>query len=157
MKKSFLSLVFIILPVFLSAQNSLYGVAAEIENILDVSAVTCNQAAMFVLNSKGIEFEDGAFEYAVSRGWLKNTKADERITMGQLSFLLMKSFNLKGGILYAIFPGPRYAYRSMVSRSFIQDVSDPAMTVSGERFLFILGKVLSADSAAEPPAQGFEL
>jgi hypothetical protein len=52
---------------------------------------------------------------------------------------------MKGGMMYAIFPGPRYAYRSMVSRNFIQGAADPAMTVNGNRFLLILGRVLSAE------------
>jgi hypothetical protein len=42
-----------------------------------------------------------------------------------------------------LLPGPRYAYRSMVSNSYIDGNTDPGMTVSGERFLLILGKVLN--------------
>jgi hypothetical protein len=56
---------------------------------------------------------------------------------------MMKAFNLKGGMMFAIAPGPRYAYRSMLNRSFIQAAADPTMTVSGDRFLLILGNVLS--------------
>ena len=149
MKKSIISVLLILLPVFLSAQTLLYGVAAEIETLLNEPAVTCNQAAMFVLNSAGAEYEGGAFEYAASKGWLKKAAASDRITMGQLSFLVMKAFDLKAGIMYAIFPGQRYAYRSMVSRSFIQGISDPSMTVSGENFLLILGKVLSAEGGEQ--------
>jgi hypothetical protein len=49
---------------------------------------------------------------------------------------------MKGGLMSTLLPGPRYAYRSMVSRSIIQGKTDPDMKVSGDRFLAILGKVM---------------
>jgi hypothetical protein len=136
--------MFIMLPVlffvpqFLTAQT-----AAQLEAVLASPAVTCSQAADFVL-----EGEDGAFDKAMSNGWLPKTASpDDPINMGSLSFLLMKAYNLKGGFLYAVFPGPRYAFRAMVSESYIQGDSDPALTVSGENFMLILGRVLSASGS----------
>ena len=134
------------MPVFLSAQT-----AAELENILDSPAVNCSRAAWFVEAATGSSAATGngseaeeAFNSVMSKGWLpKNTAAEDPISLGGLSFLLMKAFGIKGGMMYAIFPGPRYAYRTMVSRSFIQGAADPAMTVSGDRFLMILGNVLN--------------
>jgi hypothetical protein len=180
----------IMIPVIASAQT-----AAELETLLGARAVTCAQAAGFVLSSiedkSSIEetssiIEDTAseetvsveetaltdedtdlegapaiaaaadeavivqlspeeaFEQAMAKGWLpKGAAADDPITLGGLSLLMMKAFNLKGSMMYAIFPGPRYAFRAMVSRSFIQGAADPGMKVSGERFLLILGKVLN--------------
>jgi len=135
---------FFIMPVFVSAQT-----AAELETVLKTDNVTCAQAAGFVLASA----EDApaqntlkeAFEQAVARGWFpQGTAPEDSITLGRLSFLIMKAFNITGGMMYTLFPGPRYAFRTMVSRSYIQGAADPAMKVSGERFLHILGKVLSA-------------
>jgi hypothetical protein len=81
----------------------------------------------------------------VERAWLPKKAVPEKpITLPELSFLIMKAFDMKGGMMYAILPGPRYSYRSMISRSFIQGAADPAMTVSGDRFLLILGNVLNA-------------
>ena len=120
--------------------------AAELETVLQAPAVSCAQAAWLVLssgNNVSVNIET-AFAQAASRGWLKKAQPDDPITLGKLSFLIMKAFDLKGGMMYALLPGPRYAYRSMLSRSFIQGTADPAMTVNGERFLVILGKVLSA-------------
>ena len=139
--KSFLYLfpVFLFLaPVFLQAQT-----AAELDAVLGAKAVTYAQAARFVLASAD-DNTPGAFDLAMSRGWLpKNVSAADAINMGELSFLMMKAFNLKGGLMYRMIPGPHYAYRSMVSCSVIQGSADPAMKVSGERFLIILGKVLN--------------
>jgi len=132
-----------LLPVCLSAQT-----AAELETMLQTQEVTCAQAAKFILastESAANESAENAFQKALSNGWLSsNTKSDDKITMRKLSFLMMKAFNVKGGMMYAIAPGPRYAYRSMVSKDFIQGDCDPSMNVSGERFLLILSKVLSA-------------
>jgi len=132
-----------LLPVCLSAQT-----AAELEILLQTKAVTNAQAAKFVLASAqdaaNVSAEN-ALQKAISNGWLKDgTKPDESITLGKLSYLMMKAFYMNGGMMYALLPGPRYAYRSMVSRNYIQGTSDPGMSVSGERFLLILGKVMSA-------------
>jgi len=133
-----IAVIFIILPFFLPAQT-----AAELEAVMETPAVTYAQAAKFVLSSTGSAAEND-FEQAMANGWFpKGTVSDESITLGKLSFLMMKAFDMKGGMMYAIFPGPRYAFRSMVSRSLIQGAADPSMTVSGERFLLILGKVLN--------------
>ena len=124
--------------------------AAELEAVLETPAVTCAQAARFVTASSGSAASSGAslpdadFQQALENGWFpRGTTPDENITLGKLSFLIMRAFNIKGGMMYAILPGPRYAFRTMVSRSFIQGAADPSMTVNGERFLHILGRVLN--------------
>jgi len=141
---------FLMFPVFVSAQT-----AAELETVMGTPAISCGQAARFVLGSTGTAASVGGdasgvspsgneFEQALAKGWFpKKSVSDESITLGKLSFLMMKAFNIKGGMMYAILPGPRYAFRTMVSRSFISGAADPAMKVSGEQFLRILGNVLS--------------
>lgn len=140
MKKYLIPLLFLFLPILAFAQT-----ASELEAVLETQAVTCAQAARFVIASSGTTLSGPEFELAMARGWFREgTAPDESITLGKLSFLIMKAFYMKGSMMYAIFPGPRYAFRSMVSRSYIQAPSDPAMKVSGERFLQILGRVLNA-------------
>ena len=147
----FITLGFLLFaPALLPAQT-----AAELENILETPAITRSQAARFVLTSSrgpasvGRE-ADAAFESVKARGWLpKESAANDPITLGTLSYMIMKAFDLKGGMMYNIVPGPRYAFRTMVSRSFIQGSADPAMKVSGERFLLILGNVLNSIGGEE--------
>jgi len=154
--------LFLILIIFISAPAFLHAqTAADLETVLETHVVTCRQAAWFVLSAGNVHItnrtsaEDTtlaaqiAFQHAVARGWLKNSQPNDPITLGKLSFLIMRAFYLNGGVMYLLFPGPRYAYRSMVSHSYIQGIADPSMTVSGERFMDILGKVLSA--------QGYDL
>ena len=146
MKKYLIPLFFLLLPVLAFAQT-----AAELEAILGTGELSCGQAARFVRASvrDGVASDSVSpyadFDEAMANRWFpKKTSANESITLGKLSFLMMRAFNIKGGMMYAAFPGPRYAFRSMVSHSYIQGVSDPAMKVSGERFLQILGRVLSS-------------
>jgi hypothetical protein len=143
-KALFLAILF---AVALSAP--LYAqTAAELEDLLQVQAVSYEQAARFVLEAADITSPQDAaqsFAFAAERAWLPQKAAAEKpVTLAELSFLIMKAFDMKGGMMYAIAPGPRYAYRSMISRSFIQGTADPAMTLSGDRFLLILGNVLNA-------------
>jgi len=142
-------LAFILLfPAFISGQT-----AAEMDAVLESQAITCSQAAFFVLASYGGDASadkasgkaTDAFEWVISKGWLpKGSKADEPITMGTLSLLMVKAFDIEGGFMYSLFPSARYAIRAMVNHSYIQDPVDPDMKVSGERFLIILGNVLNA-------------
>jgi hypothetical protein len=139
------------------------GVYAQTASLMDEAlsggAVTYAQAAYFVLEAAGTDFGGSgdigaAFAYAAERGWLRSngSSADIRdtpIPLGELSFLVMKSFNLKGGYLYRLFrehriPGSRYAYREMTYRGFITGITDPSRPVSGEKFFGILGKVLDS-------------
>ncbi|MDR3020696.1 MAG: hypothetical protein LBU66_07320 [Treponema sp.] len=141
MKKNvlLLGIICFLFPVFLSAQT-----AEELESLLQTPAVTCEQAAMFVLgNATESDAADDLYQSAVSSGWLNNTEADAPITLDKLSFLIMKAFDIKGGLMYSLFPGPRYAYRTMTSRNFLQGITDPAMTISGDEFLLVLGRVLN--------------
>ena len=122
--------------------------ANELEAVLGSSAVTFGQAARFVLASSGKETNvntpQAAFNLAMERGWLpKGASLQDPIKMAELSFLITSVFDIKSGFMYKFFPGPRYAFRAMVSRSLIQGPADPSMTVSGLRFLHILGNTVS--------------
>jgi len=131
-------MLILVFPMFLNAQ-----IASLYETVLESQAVTCGQAAVFILGST-VKFNyNNAFDFAAEEGWFKNVKPDDKITFARLSFLLMKVFDIKGGIMYRLIPGPHYAYRSMVSQSFIQGTCDPSMKVSGQNFFLILGKVLT--------------
>ena len=127
-------------------KTSAMTAALELEAVINAKVINYAQAAYFVLSSANGNSDftpDNAFRFALDRGWLpKKAATDASIKLGDLSFLIMKSFNLKSGFLYAIFPGSRYAFREMVSLNIIQGTTDPSMTISGERFLLILGNVL---------------
>jgi hypothetical protein len=55
----------------------------------------------------------------------------------------MKSFEIKGGIFYSLFPLPRYACRELVYLRIIQERTDPGGRIDGRAFLQILGRALT--------------
>jgi hypothetical protein len=138
--------------------------AAEMERLLDTKEITYAQAAWFTLASAQ---EDpppnpaAAFALALEMAWLpENAEPGGPVKLRNLSLLMMKAFDLEGGLMCRLFPGPRYAYREMIRRGFIEGRAYPGFTVSGERFLQILGNVLSHTGDAElletETAQGYE-
>jgi hypothetical protein len=63
--------------------------------------------------------------------------------LGEAAFLVTGAFGIKGGLMYTLFPGPRYAYRELLYRKIIQGRADEGFTVSGERLLRIIGQALA--------------
>jgi len=133
----------------LSAQST----ATEIETLLNTKSVTYAQAARFVLQAAdvtAIRDPQEAFRYAAQRGWLpQRVSANDTARLDSVSLLLMRSFDIKGGMLYSITKSPHYAYRELAYMEIIQGRAEPGMNVSGETLLFITGRILSLfDNAA---------
>jgi hypothetical protein len=155
MKKKF----FILPALFLFSLASLSAqTAAELERILALPALTYGDAARFVLGAAGLAAADdsaeAAYRFAADNNWLSKEAADP-LNLGDLSLLIMKAFGMKGGLMYAIFPGPRYAYRELVYRKIIAGRSFSTMPVSGRRFFQILSRAL--DYAGDPAAEQVSL
>jgi hypothetical protein len=136
------------LPLFLlaTAVPAFSQTAADLEQLLNTGEITCAQAAYFTL-SQALENPPpeplAAFRYASEQGWFpKNAEAAEHIRMGRLSLLMVRAFDLSGGLMYQLFPNSRYAYREMTSHGFIDCRSYPGLKVSGKSFLFILGRLI---------------
>ncbi|MDL2229816.1 hypothetical protein LJC14_06155 [Treponema sp. OttesenSCG-928-L16] len=140
---------FAVLCVLLFCTAGLFAqTAQDMDAVLAAENVSYAQAARFVLSASEVLSQDvsaeSAFAEALSRGWIpEDTAAEDPISMGKLSLLIMKSFDLSGGFMYALFPVSRYAYRELSYKQIIQGRSDPAVFLSGERFLHILGRTLS--------------
>jgi hypothetical protein len=145
---------FVILLCFLLAAPALLPAqtAERLDVLLDSAEVSYAGTALIVLPTAGLAGEDvspeAAFAEALARGLLpRGAEPDGAIRLGELAFLVMGAFELKGGLLYALFPGKRYAYRELVYRRLIQGRNDPALTVSGERLLRILGRAMDYRSS----------
>ncbi|MDR1419482.1 MAG: hypothetical protein LBI86_03830 [Treponema sp.] len=129
--------------------------AAELERLLETREITSAEAAWFTFAStEEVRPPDPAlaFALAVKRGLFpKGAAPDKAVTMSGLSLLMMKTFRIEGGLMYRIFPCPRYAFREMTRLGFIESHAYPNRKVSGEQFLYILGILLSRSGDAEPP------
>jgi len=162
MKKS-ITLTFFLLIIC----TALHAQTADfIQTLLQTQAVSYEQAARFVLEAADLsdsynktnehDATQEAMRFAIEKKWLpKNTKAQDAISLERLSLLIMRAFGLKGGPMYSIFHNAHYSYREMVFQDIIQGRSDPQMKVSGEKLLFIVGRVLFLieDNPWELPAQ----
>jgi outer membrane protein OmpA-like peptidoglycan-associated protein len=119
-------------------------IARDMDAVLESPAVTWAEAARFTLPAAGIAVTDAdaAFQLAAERGWLpKNVRPEGTANFAGLSFLIMKAFNLRGGLLYSLFPGPRYAYRELTYKGILQGQQDPSWKVSGFYLINLIGRL----------------
>jgi hypothetical protein len=74
--------------------------------------------------------------------------AEGPITLGEYAFVLMKAFDIRGGIFYSIFPGPRYACRELAFLGLLDGKASPNRRLAGDEAVRVLGKVLEYREAA---------
>ncbi len=130
---------------------SVSGLSAQsneiIDKLLTENAADLGSTAYMVLSAASmIDENTGTAEAAAAlsdRGMdiFKGKDPSEKVTFGEYSYMLMEAFGIKGGIMYRLMPGPRYAAREIKYMGFT-DNSDPSASVSGEEVLRILGYVL---------------
>lgn len=140
----------------LSAQT-----AQRVEDLLNREAVSWSDAAYFALEAaeKAVPGDaDGAFQFAASQNWLpKNVEASGGARLNGIALLLMRAFDLKGGLFYTLFKNPHYSYRELVYKEVIQGKADPEMTVSGQEFLFMINRILTmTETGLQSPAPAAE-
>jgi hypothetical protein len=149
-KYAFLILFFVTIPVFAQEAPRSQSTAAEMETLLSAKTITYAQASRFVLQAANALTTDNgeeAFNYAVQQNWLpQKAVSDAPARLNNISLLLMRSFNVKGGIMYSITKSPNYAYRELVYLNIIQNRSDPSMFVSGEQLLYYVNKILAGEN-----------
>jgi hypothetical protein len=138
--------LFFLLTVIAAGSPLLAQTAAELDQLLETKKVSLAQASRFVLAVAEVTdntLEAGpAYALAEERGWLPEGAApDTPIRLGELCFLTMRAFGIRGSFLYVLSPGPRYAYRELDYLKLIPGRRDPDLTVSGERLLLILDMV----------------
>ena len=148
------SILFLLLIPFI---NPLYAqTASEMDSMLTATSVSASMGARFVLGAadlldaelSGEEAEKEAYELAVSNGWIRVAE-DENLTLQDTAFLMMKAFEMKGGVMYSLFETPRLAYREMIYQKLITGHVDGTMKVHGPRFLQILDRVMSYAASEE--------
>jgi len=150
-KKTAVLFLLIILSTRLFAQT-----AARLEALLNEPALTWSAVAAFVLEASDsmdaatvLEPAD-AFRFAVEREWLpKKIAPTDAARLNGTALLLMRSFNLKGGIFYSLTKSPHHAYRELVYKGLIRGDADPDMPVSGRDLLLIVSKLLSIKEKEE--------
>ena len=148
--KSHILPVFLFLVLILSAP--LFSqTAAKLEALLEIPALTWSEAAAFVLEAADTEISgiepppaELAFRFAEEKKWLpKNTSPGDTVRLNGLALLLMRSFDLKGGIFYSLTKSPHHAYRELVYKNIIRGNTDPGIPVSGQDLLLMINRLLA--------------
>jgi len=142
------TLTMLLVVALLAAAGVVWGQSNEILDILfEEPATTLGEAAYLVLTASGrIPDDSSPADAAASlsgQGWtVPQRSADEPLTLGEYSYLLMQAFELKGGVMYRIFPGPRYAGRELAYLELIKGDTSPYRIFSGEEAIGILGRLM---------------
>lgn len=149
MKRVMLVSIFIMIGIYAYSQSNEF-----VDRLLETDSVNYGQAAYLVLVASDNLGEDAdearAFELLQNFGWAADSlTAGQVIDLKGYSFLLMQAFGLPGGLMYMLFPSPRYAYRQLVSSLVIQGRSDPAKLVSGEQAIRMLGRIFDVKGIAQ--------
>ena len=125
----------------------------KIESLLNENEINCGQAAWFTLATVLNEAPDGeqeAFKLACEKGWLPvKTEIKDLITMKKLSLLVMKAFEIKGGMMYRCTKNARYAYRDLKDMGILPSNTYSNLKVSGEQFLYILSNASPDNGGAQ--------
>jgi hypothetical protein len=137
---------------FLVLLLTLFGVTAaavsqsneQIDTILAEEPATLGSAAYIALSAAGAIPDEAsgtdAVEIAQERGWIgADASASDHATFGQFAYMTMEAADVSGGLMYLIFPGPRYAAREFVYQDWSPEPIAPGTTISGETLLRIAG------------------
>ena len=147
-----------IAPILIFAFISLAAVSAQsnefVDGLLAKRAVTLGQVSYLVLVASDNLGEDAdetrAFELMESMGWAPRGAAiGDEVSLSQYAYILMRAFGIKGGLMYSLMPGPRYAYRELLSLQVIQGRSDPAFRVDGSMAVRMLGRIFDVMGIAQ--------
>lgn len=118
-----------------------------LDSILSEQQLTYGSAALLVLSATGRIDEESSFPQAAARldalGWSIADRAPaDPVTLGEYAFLLMQAFELPGGLMYRVAPGPRYAAREVAALRIAEGTSMVNMSLSGERAVRMLGRAM---------------
>ncbi len=144
LRSGFLLVALFLVATLLSAQSN-----EMIDSILSEEVATIGSAAYVALSAAELINDDTtpsrAVSVAVEAGWLpEGTDAGAPATFGRLAYMLMGALDVKGGLMYRIFPGPRYAAREFVYKGWSPERRGPNDSVSGQFLLRVTGNFLES-------------
>lgn len=127
------------------------------DEILAQDKLTLGAASFILLSSAGELDDSSSLEQAASAlsAKIPGISADwnEEINLGQYSSYLMKVHSVKGGLMYRMCANgplaPRYALRELRFLEIVQGRAYTPMSLSGERAVRILGRLLSTKEATK--------
>jgi hypothetical protein len=118
-----------------------------IDRLLEQPRASFGAAAYLVLAASGDLDPEATEQQALAtlseKGWkLRTPQAEEPIRLGEFCFLIMKAFGEKGGLMYRLVPGPRYAVRELAYQGLVHGKVHSGRFPSGQEVVQLLGSYL---------------
>lgn len=86
---------------------------------------------------------DDAADYLARAGFrVPATPSDSPISLGEYAFLIAQAFDVRGGLMYGFFPGPRYALRELVYLGVLEPGVHTGEPVAGDSAVTILASAM---------------
>ena len=128
----------LLFPAAAAAQS-----AAAMDVLLNEEVLTFGSSSYLVLAAVGeisdeTERSRAADEIGRQILYFSGKSAEDPVTLGEFSLLLMEASGRSGGLMYRFFPGPRYAARELAFHGVIQGNAYPNLSLSGERAIRII-------------------
>ena len=137
---------FLFIVVLFSVSFSLPGQQnAVIDELLEEEKATFGKSVYVILSAsetidEGLSPEEAAALITRKEWHVKPKGPEQPVTLGEFAAVLMKAFDIKGGLFYTLFPGPRYATREIEFRNFVYGRISPYMHISGTEAVTIVRK-----------------
>jgi hypothetical protein len=146
MRKRSLSMFAVLLSLFF-IQNAFSQSNDILDRLLDEDQATLGNAAYLVFLAAGVASEDWSVDRSIeelrSRDiGFEGAEVNTPVDFGSLSFLIMETFDIKGGIMYSLFPGRRYAARELAYLGFIPGFASPSRILTGAEVTHVIGRTL---------------
>jgi hypothetical protein len=139
---------FAIVLLILIGVSPLFGQSNQLmDAMLAQKEASFGASVYMILAAAKIIPEDATEEQALVALASRNSRLGSRsasspITLGEVSHLIMSSLEMKGGLMYSIIPGPRYASRELSFLKIVTGNTSPWRRVSGEEVVRFLGRAL---------------
>ncbi len=122
--------------------------ADRIDGVLAEPALQYGSAAYVLLGVNGLVDPDASAEQAIevleNLGFaIEGKSPHDAVNLGELSLLVMRVFEIDGGLMYTLFRQPRYAARELEFRGIIQGRAFPEMAVNGERAIRVINRAVA--------------
>lgn len=127
------------------------ALCAQSADIMDVviaeETLTFGTASYLILLSRGEIDEDTSFSEAAKKiseiiSIYREKEEADFLSLGEYSHLLMSVYENPGGLMYRLFPGPRYALRDLAFRGVVQNKRGAGAPISGKEALNVLERFL---------------
>ncbi|NBF41956.1 MAG: hypothetical protein GVY14_16230 [Spirochaetes bacterium] len=142
--KTWIALVLFLAPLVTVPAADQMEVIATMQT---AEEVTYREGGFAVLVASGTLPRTAAPDAALNPGLRSQLGWDSRavdgpLTVAEFSYLVMKAFDIPGGLMYRLAPSPRYAVRELRFRRILLDRLDATDNIAGVEALRVIGNAI---------------